>query len=227
MNAEVPSVADAVADTVVAPAKPRLRGVLHQIACGVALVAGVVLVAVTSSVRGRIAAAIYMGSLTVLFGTSALYHRITWAPVARARMRRLDHSAIFVLIAGTYTPFGMLLPSPAGTHLLLMAWIGAGLGVVRAVFWVRAPKVVVAGLYVALGWAILPFLSDLGHAVDRQQMVLLAAGGLIYTVGAVVYALKKPNLYPAVFGYHELFHALTLVASGCHLVAVVCAVRTL
>jgi len=218
---------NAEAATVAAPAKPLLRGVLHQIACGIAFVAGVILVATTHSTRGRIAAAIYTGSLTVLFGTSALYHRIHWAPVARARMRRLDHSAIFVLIAGTYTPFGMLLPPTAGKHLLLMAWGGAALGVLRAVFWVGAPKVVVAAFYVALGWAILPFLSDLKLVVDGHQMALLTAGGLTYTVGAVVYAVKKPDPWPTAFGYHELFHALTLVASGCHLVAVVGAARAL
>jgi hemolysin III len=206
-------------------AKPLLRGVSHQIACGVALVAGALLVAHAPSRRGALAAAVYASSLCTLFGVSALYHRRSWSLAARPWMRRIDHSAIFLLIAGTYTPFTMLLPPEVGRTLLAVAWVGAGAGMLQAILWVRAPKVLIAVLYLALGWVIVPFLPSLGQVVAAREMALLTAGGICYSVGAIVYALRRPDPAPAVFGYHELFHALTIVASVCHFTAVVDAVR--
>ncbi len=206
-------------------AKPRLRGVLHELACALALLAGMALVASAPSARGRLAAALYSASLVVLFGTSALYHRVTWAPGPRAWMRRLDHSAIFVLIAGSYVPFGMLLPPAAGHRLLAVVGCGAALGIVQSLAWVHAPKPLVAVAYVVLGWVVVPFLPALRQVVDAQQIALLAAGGIIYSLGAVVYATRRPDPAPRVFGYHEVFHALTIVAAACHFAAVVQVVR--
>ena len=208
-----------------APAvKPRLRGVSHQLACGVALLAGLALVARAPTARGALAAAIYGASLTTLFGVSALYHRRHWSPAMRPWMRRLDHSAIFLLIAGTYTPFCLLLP---GHTLLVVVWIGALCGMVQAIAWVRAPKAVTAAIYVALGWVVLPFISALRSRVDARQVWLLAAGGAAYSAGSAIYALRRPDPAPTVVGYHELFHALTIVASGCHFAAVSLAVGRL
>jgi len=210
---------------VAAKVKPRLRGVLHEVACIASLVAGGVLVANTASARGRLAAALYSASLVTLFGVSALYHRPTWKPAARAWMRRLDHSAIFVLIAGTYLPFGMLLPPAPGHRLLTIVGTSAALGILQSILWVRAPKPLIACIYVSLGWIIVPFLPELRRITDMRQIALLAIGGFIYSLGAVVYAVRKPDPAPAVFGYHEVFHALTIVAAACHLIAVIDAVQ--
>jgi len=206
-------------------AKPLLRGVLHQIACGLAFVAGVLLVAVAPSARGRLAAAIYAASLVTLFGVSALYHRPTWSPPARAWMRRLDHSAIFVLIAGTYVPFAMLLPAPADRRMLTLVWACAGLGIAQSIFWVRAPKGLVVALCIAFGWLIVPYLRALQEVTELRQLLLLAAGGIIYSVGGLIYARRWPDPAPRVFGYHEVFHALTILAAVVHFIAVVAAVR--
>jgi len=205
----------------VATQKPRWRGVIHQVASGVALVAGALLVAWAPSRRGAVAAAIYSASLTFLFSVSALYHRRTWSPRARPWMRRLDHSAIFVLIAGTYSPFCMRLPPAHERTLLLVVWGGAALGIVQSMVWVRAPKVVIAAIYVALGWCVLPFFHSMRQVISARELWLLAAGGVAYSAGAIVYALRRPDPSPAVFGYHEIFHALTIVASGCHFAAVI------
>ncbi len=207
------------------PPKPLLRGVSHQAACGVALIAGILLLAWAPTRRGQLAAAIYAASLVTLFGSSALYHRRHWSPPARARMRRLDHSAIFFLIAGTYTPFAMLLPPTAERHLLTTVYIGAALGIIQTLLWVHAPKALVAALYLALGWVVVPFIAALRPVVDARQILLLAAGGAAYSGGAIIYALRRPDPAPSVFGYHELFHALTIVASICHFAAVIDAIR--
>ena len=204
--------------------KPRLRGVLHAIASLVALVAGGVLIACTASARGRLAAGLYSASLVTLFGVSAGYHIPTWTPRARAWMRRLDHSAIFVLIAGTYLPFGMLLPPASGHKLLTIVGTSAALGILQSILWVQAPKPLIACIYVALGWIMVPFLPALRLITDGKQLALLCVGGGIYSLGAVVYAARKPDPAPAVFGYHEVFHALTIVAAACHFIAVIDAV---
>jgi hemolysin III len=209
-------------DPVLAALKPSLRGVLHQWAAPVALGAGVVLVAMAPDLRAGLACAVFATSLVTLFTVSATYHRVTWQPAARAWMRRADHASIFVLIAGTYTPIALLgLPSATGTKLSLLVWTGAALGVLQSLFWVHAPKWVVAVLAVAVGWSIVPYLGEVRHAVPGFVQLLIALGGVAYTLGAVTYALKKPDLKAGVFGYHEVFHACTLVGASAHLAAVI------
>ncbi len=206
------------------PAKPILRGVSHEVAAAVSLAAGILLVGAAGP-RGRLPAAVYAAALVALFTTSALYHRPQWPPRARLVMRRVDHSAIFVLIAGTYTPMCALLGGGAGHALLALVWAGAALGVVQANAWPRAPKPLVAIAYLVLGWAVLPVLPALYRALGGASLALLAAGGIAYTVGAVVYATQRPDPFPRVFGYHEVFHALVVAAAALHFVAVAQAVR--
>jgi hemolysin III len=201
--------------------KPSLRGVSHQAAAFVALGAGGVLVALAPSPPARLAALVYALSLFAMFAVSALYHRPTWAPAARARMRRLDHATIFLLIAGTFTPFAVLgLGGAQATTLLAIAWGGALLGLLQSLFWVHAPKPLTAALYLAMGWAISPYFRELHAALGARALMLLLAGGVAYSLGALVYALRRPNPFPRTFGYHEVFHALVIVASVCHFAAV-------
>jgi hemolysin III len=202
------------------PAKPLLRGVSHEIAAVVALAGWIALVAVAPTARARGAALVYGASVFALFCVSAAYHRPSWRPRARAWMRRLDHSAIFLLIAGTYTPLCLLLPRSSGLPLLAIVWGGAALGVVQSIVWVHAPKPLVAGIYVALGWGVLPVLPTLRTVLGTTALVLLAAGGAAYTLGAVIYASGRPDPFPRVFGYHEVFHALVIVAAACHFTVV-------
>jgi hemolysin III len=200
--------------------KPRLRGVVHQWSFAVALVAGVALVVAAPDGRARTAAAVYAAALAGLLGTSALYHRVTWRPTARAWMRRVDHSMIFVLIAGTYTPFAVLvMDEPLKDVVLAGVWAGAAAGIVFSLVWIAAPKWLGALAYVALGWfaaIAFPQLADRTVA----GLVLLLVGGALYTAGAVVYALQRPDPRPAVFGYHEVFHVLVVAAAVVHFVAV-------
>lgn len=205
--------------------KPLMRGVLHQVGFFVALAAGALLVALSPGARG--ACAVYAVSLAAMLGASAAYHRPTWSPRKRAWMRRLDHAAIFVLIAGTATPLAQALPGDARTRFLLVMWAGAALGVVRALVWIQAPKWVVAVLALLLGWASLPFLPQLARALGGVTLACVAAGGVAYTLGALAYAFKRPNPWPRHFGYHEVFHALVVLAAVFHFVAVVRAVSTL
>jgi len=216
-----------VTTTTLAPPKPLLRGVSHEIAAAVALVAWITLAVAVAPGRARLAANVYGASLLTLFLVSALYHRPTWAPRARLFMRRLDHSAIFFLIAGTYTPVCLLLPDRTGTTLLVVVWAGAAAGVLQSILWVRAPKPLVAAVYVLLGWVIVPVVPALGAALGAGSIVLLGAGGAAYTLGAVVYAVRRPDPFPRVFGYHEVFHALVVVAAACHFGVVVAALRAL
>jgi hemolysin III len=207
--------------------KPLLRGVSHEIAAFAAFAASVILVMSAPNARARTAAIVYGATVFALFFTSALYHRPEWGLRARLVMRRLDHSAIFLLIAGTYTPFCLLLGAGRGHALLMVAWSGAALGILRSVAWVRAPRPLAAAIYVLLGWVVLPVLPALRLALGDGTMALLAAGGLIYTLGAVVYASRRPDPFPAVFGYHEVFHALVVAAATCHFVVVAAAVHAL
>jgi hemolysin III len=213
--------------TAVARPKPLLRGVSHEVAAFAALAGWLLLARATPTPRAGVAVGVYGASLTVLFAVSALYHRPTWSPRARAVMRRFDHSAIFLLIAGTYTPFCMLLGGDRGMFLLVAVWGGALLGVLRALFWSHAPRAVPAALAVALGWLVVAVLPALHAAVGNVPMALLIAGGLAYSAGAVVYAIKRPDPLPAVFGYHEVFHALVVVAAVCHYAVVASAVRAI
>ena len=202
---------------IVRPAvKPRLRGVLHQWAFFVSLVGGVVLVLVAPPGRATLATAIYATSVAALFGVSALYHRITWVSVdARRWMRRLDHTMIFFLIAGTYTPFGLLvLDGTLAVAILCAVWGGALAGIVLNLVWIDSPKWVTAVVYVSVGWVAVIAFPDLISELGITAIALLAAGGVLYTLGAVVYARKKPDPSPAVFGYHEIFHALVIAAAA-------------
>jgi hemolysin III len=207
--------------------KPLLRGVSHEVAAGFALAAWIGLALAASDDRARLAAHVYGASLFALFLVSALYHRPTWPQRARLVMRRIDHSAIFVLIAGTYTPFCLLLPPATGGRLLAVVWGGAAIGVLRAVFWVRAPRFLIAAVCVLLGWVVVPVLPALRAALGPGAIILLAIGGAAYTLGAVVYATRRPDPFPRVFGYHEVFHALVVAAAACHFAVATAAIRAL
>jgi hemolysin III len=201
-------------------AKPRLRGVSHQIGFFVALCAGSTLVLAADAHRVT-ATAIYVVALAGMLGVSASYHRVHWSPRLHDWWGRADHAMIFTFIAATYTPLCLLgLDRATGHRLLALAWIAAGLGIVRALAWPSAPRAVTAGLYVAVGWVVLAFFSDVYTAFDRTSLALILAGGACYTLGAVVYATRRPDPSPAVFGYHEVFHALVLIACSCHFAAV-------
>jgi hemolysin III len=199
-----------------APAKPLLRGVSHEVAAALALAAWIVLAILAPSARGRLAGGVYGASVFALFAVSAVYHRPTWSPRARLLMRRLDHSAIFLLIAGTYTPLCLALGGARGEALLAVAWGGALLGVALSVAWPKAPKALTAVVYVALGWVVLPVLPALRALLGTGAIGLLGAGGIVYSLGAVVYATRRPDPFPRVFGYHEVFHALVIVAAVLH-----------
>jgi hemolysin III len=199
-----------------APSKPLLRGVSHAFAFFLAVVAATPLALHARSPVAFVSAIVFGASLALLFGTSALYHRVHWSAAARQRMRRLDHAAIFVLIAGGYTPLFALVPSSRGGHDALWAiGIGAGLGVVKSLLWPGAPKWVTALLCVALGWTVVGQVVDRAPAVGWWCIGMLVASGVIYSIGALVYALRRPDPLPRVFGYHEVFHALVIVASVC------------
>ena len=204
--------------------KPRLRGWLHTYGFFAALLCGVVLCALAATRPGAapvVAALIYSVSIAAMFGTSALYHRRVWTPRGFALMRRLDHSMIFIFIAGTYTPFSvLLLPRDRATVILAVVWGGALAGVAMKLAWPHAPRWASAPLYVALGWVAVFVLPDLLDRGGVALLVLLLVGGIAYTVGAVCYALRRPRGWPAYFGHHEFFHACTLVAALAHHVAI-------
>jgi hemolysin III len=196
--------------------KPRMRGVLHQWAFAASLAAGVSLVLDAGSARPRIAVAIYAFSVAALFGTSALYHRIAWRTLgARRWMRRFDHTMIFVLIAGSYTPFGLLvLHGTLGLIILIIAWSAALAGAVFKLIWIDAPGWLIAGTYVAVGWIAVIAVPELVDRLGALAVGALALGGILYSAGAVIYALQRPDPAPTVFGYHELFHLLVIVAAA-------------
>lgn len=196
--------------------RPQLRGVTHQWAFFISVALGAVLVITAPPGRGTLAAAVYAVCVALLFGTSALYHRVTWRTTAARRwMRRLDHSAIFLLIAGTYTPFALLvLDGQLADIVLAVVWAGAIGGIVLKLLWIDAPKWLAATIYVLLGWVAIAVTPDLFGELGMTAGVMVALGGLFYTVGAVVYALRRPDPVPAVFGYHEVFHALVIAAAA-------------
>jgi len=198
--------------------KPRLRGVVHEYAFFVALVAGAALLVVAPAAKARVAIAIYVLGLAGLLGTSALYHRVTWRkPNVRRWLRRLDHSMIFLLIAGTYTPFALLvLSQPLGTVVLVLIWTGAVGGIVLSLLWPDAPRPVSAAIYISLGWVAIIAMPQLFHRLGALGIVLIAAGGLLYSAGAIIYARKRPDPVPTVFGYHEIFHVLVVAAAALH-----------
>ncbi len=196
--------------------RPRLRGVLHQWACAVSLLAGGALLAEADSARARVAVAVYALSVTALFGTSALYHRVNWRTVAARRwMRRLDHTMIFVLIAGSYTPFALLvLHGTLALVILITAWSAALAGAVFKLTWIDAPAWLIALVYVASGWIAVAALPQLIARLGVPAVIALGLGGVLYSVGAVIYARKRPDPVPTVFGYHEVFHLLVILAAA-------------
>ncbi|RVW02868.1 PAQR family membrane homeostasis protein TrhA [Rhodococcus xishaensis] len=207
------------------PVKPRMRGWIHAWSLVVASIASVTLIALAftlESARAGIATAVYGATVCGLFAVSTTYHRIHWHTVeARTRMKRADHSMIFLFIAGSYTPFSLLaLPPNTGAILLTVVWVGALAGVVLKMSWPHAPRWVGVPLYLLLGWAVVPVAGELVHQAGVAPLVLLAVGGVFYSVGAVLYATKWPNPWPRTFGHHEFFHAATAIAALCHFIAV-------
>ncbi|WBU38065.1 PAQR family membrane homeostasis protein TrhA [Homoserinibacter sp. YIM 151385] len=192
--------------------KPTWRGWIHAVTFPLAIAAGVVLIVLADGGPAKAASAIFMASSLLLFGVSATYHRFNWSPRVKAIFRRIDHSNIFLLIAGTYTPLAVCaLPVDKATLLLAMVWGGALLGIGFRIFWLSAPRWLYVALYILLGWAAMLYIVDLFQA-NVATMVLVVAGGLSYTVGAVFYGLKRPNPVPGVFGFHEIFHSCTVIA---------------
>jgi hemolysin III len=201
--------------------KPRLRGVLHQGGFIASIIVAPLLLASADAFRSRVAAAVFAFSVTACFGASALYHRVTWAPSVRRWMRRVDHAGVYLLIAGTYTPVSLLvLDRDWGRVILIVVWTGALAAMLLKFMWVDAPKWVAAAVGLALGWVAVVALPQLVERLQLSAVMLLIAGGLLYTAGAVVYARRKPDPLPAVFGYHEVFHALTIAAVTCQYVAI-------
>lgn len=212
---------EAAADAIAA-VKPRLRGVSHKWAFFASLLLGAVLIVLASTPRATLAVAIYAVSLSALFGTSALYHRVDWRrPDVRLWMRRLDHSMIFFLIAGTYTPFALIvLDGALASAILVVVWAGAVAGAIVEMIWISHPKWVAALIYVSLGWVAVVAFPALWSSLGAAGATLVIAGGVLYTLGAIVYATQRPNPNPAIFGYHEIFHLFVIAAAIAHFSAV-------
>ncbi|MDQ1688171.1 MAG: hemolysin [Frankiaceae bacterium] len=201
--------------------KPLLRGWLHTVTAPLALVAGAVLIALAPHRQARWSVAVYTATAVLLFGTSALYHRGNWSPRVERLLKRIDHSNIFLIIAGSYTPFAVLLLDGQTRDLVLwVVWGGAIAGVLFRVAWVGAPRWLYTPLYIALGWVAVFFLPAFARTGGVAVLVLIAIGGLFYSAGGVIYALKRPNPSPRYFGFHEIFHLLTVLAFICQYVAI-------
>ncbi|MDQ0613501.1 hemolysin III [Microbacterium sp. W4I4] len=211
---ELPLMDAAAADAV--EIKPTWRGWIHAGTFPVAVVAGIVLIVVAQGAPAKWAAAVFMTTSLLLFGNSAVYHRFDWGPKVKGVLKRIDHANILLLIAGTYTPLAVLALDPQkGMLLLVLVWSGALLGILFRVFWINAPRWLYVALYLVLGWAAVMYMADLLRA-NVAMMVLVCVGGILYTVGAVIYAMKKPNPWPGRFGFHEIFHVCTVLAFLCH-----------
>ena len=199
------------------PHRPRLRGRIHQVAFFVSIPAGVLLFLSAQTTTARVACGIYGASLTGLYGSSAAYHRLRWSAEARHRMKRLDHSMIFILIAGTYTPFCLLvLDTPWSVVLLSLVWAGAAVGIALKLVDVDRLRVATGVLYVTLGWLAILAAPQIVRRLSGMSLALLAAGGILYTGGAIVLARRRPDPAPRTFGYHEIWHAMVVGASACH-----------
>ena len=211
-----------VAGEAIAAVKPKLRGVSHEWAFFLSLGLGAALIVAAKTPKATFAVAIYAVSLSALLGTSALYHRVNWRrPNARLWMRRLDHSMIFFLIAGTYTPFALLvLNGPLADAVLAVVWVGAIAGAIVEMVWIEHPKWVAALIYMSLGWVAIIAFPGLWEEMGVAGTLLVAAGGLLYTAGAIVYATQRPNPSPRVFGYHEVFHILVILAAAAQFAAI-------
>src|SRR4051812_45751603 len=216
-------VGESVGDTareLAASVKPRLRGWLHAGTFPLALAAGTVLSVLAPGGAPKVGAIVFTVTAALLFGTSAVYHRGHWSARMSGVLKRLDHSNIFLIIAGTYTPFALsLLPPDQARQLLLIVWSGAIGGVLFRVFWVNAPRWLYTPIYVALGWVAVFYFGPLLHFGGPAVVILMTVGGVLYTLGAVVYGTKRPNPSPRWFGFHEIFHAFTVLAFGAHYVA--------
>jgi hemolysin III len=196
--------------------KPTWRGWIHTGVLPIVIAGGVVLIVLAHGVPAKVASAIFFASSFLLFGNSALYHRFNWSPKVKVALKRIDHANIFLLIAGSYTPITMLaLPKDLGFPLLIAIWATAVLGIGFRVFWINAPRWLYVPIYISMGWAALGFVGQF-FAANAPMMILILAGGLCYTIGAVVYGLKKPNPLPGTFGFHEIFHSLTVLAFMSH-----------
>ncbi|HEX3460695.1 MAG TPA: hemolysin III family protein [Acidimicrobiales bacterium] len=210
-----------IPEAATAAVKPRLRGVFHQVAFFVSLVSGTALVWAAPTAGSKAVCGVYAVSVAMMFGVSALFHRHHWGPVGRRRMRRADHSTIFIAIAGSYTAVGgIALGGWARVTVLAIVWSGAAIGITIRQTWLDAPKPVIAVPYVVVGWSALAVLPQLFHALGVTGFVLLFVGGFAYMAGALVYALKRPNPIPGVLGYHEVFHAFTIVGAVVHFVVI-------
>ena len=217
-DADVPELPlmEAAAVDAAAEVKPSWRGWIHAGTFPVAIAAGIVLIVLAQGAAAKWAAAVFMATSLLLFGNSALYHRFNWGPTTKAVLKRIDHANILLLIAGTYTPLATLaLPPEKGLVLLIVVWSGTVLGILFRVFWINAPRWLYVALYLALGWAAVMYMVDLVQA-NVAMMVLVCVGGLLYTVGAIIYAMKRPNPWPGHFGFHEIFHVCTVLAFLCH-----------
>ncbi|MFD2839884.1 hemolysin III family protein [Populibacterium corticicola] len=207
--------------------KPKLRGWIHAGTFPLALAAGIVLIVLAPPTAPKVASVVFAISSWLLFGTSAVYHRGNWSPRVNAGLRRWDHSNIFLIIAGTYTPLAVtLLDKPTATMLLWIVWGGALAGLAARIFWLGAPRWLYVPIYIALGWVAVWFLPEFWRNGGPAIVWLVAAGGIAYTVGAAVYGFKRPNPSPKWFGFHEIFHTFTVIGFICHFVAVMIAVLT-
>ena len=206
-------------EAVIDHVKPKLRGWLHAGMTPVALVAGVILFALAGTTEGKVSAAVFGGTAVLLFGTSAVYHRGTWSPRVGGFLRRFDHSNIFLIIAGTYTPFALLLPPEQARRMLLIVWTGAVIGVLFRVLWTGAPRWLYVPAYAMLGWVAVFYFGPLLEHAGGAVMAWVVVGGALYSLGAIVYGTKRPNFSPRWFGFHEVFHALTILAFTAHFVA--------
>jgi hemolysin III len=210
----------------VTPATPRLRGRLHQIAFFASIPLGIAVAVLAGGVAATAAAAIYAASLTAVFGVSAAYHRGRWSPRARRWMKRLDHSLIYVLIAGSYTPIAVLaLQGPWEVVLLSVAWSGAAIGITLKMARPDGLAVITAVLYLALGWFALVALPQLIRGMSAPGVTLMIAGGLLYTAGAIVFVSRRPDPRPDTFGYHEVWHSFQVAAAACHYVMILLVIR--
>jgi hemolysin III len=207
--------------------KPKLRGIVHLVMSPLSLVAGLILITLANELRGRITLGIFTLTAVTLFTCSALYHRVAWNDKNKAIWRRIDHSNISILIAGTYTPFAVYLLQPSQTKtLLIVAWGGAILISLLRIFWLSAPRWLYVAGYISLGWAAVFYMPAFFNSGGVAIFILILTGGLLYSAGGVIYALKKPNFSISWFGFHELFHAMTAAAFICHFVAAVLTVYT-
>lgn len=205
--------------------KPLLRGWIHTVMAPLALIGGIIIVIAAPTAADKISCAIFTVAGVLLFGNSGIYHRGEWSPTTNAVLRRLDHANIFLVIAGTYTPLAvMLLPTSQATVLLWIVWIGAAVGLLARMFWLNAPRWVYVPIYLGLGWVAVGYLGSFYDSAGWAGVLLIILGGVAYSVGAVCYALKRPNPSPKWFGFHEIFHVCTVLGWGAHFAAVCVAI---